>query len=145
MGFNGNMAPPMNHGPTSHAGLMVSRSGRVEGPWDLVNVSTDPATGVTRHFLDGESPGKGGDCEDENLYRDHRGYLHMISHCFYDKFPGGHSWSTDKTGKSGWEFSQTAAYTMAAQINGEPTNLSKRERPQVVQQNGTRMLNTGGP
>ena len=151
----------MNHGPTSHAGLMVSRSGKVEGPWDLVNVSRDPSTGVTRHFLDDQSPGTGGRCEDEDLYRDHRGYLHLISHCFCkivmlsrfaccasrlanpksitisdDKFPGGHGWTTDKTGASGWEFSQQPAYTFAAHLNGQDVRLGQRERPQVVLQNG---------
>ena len=32
LGFNGNMAPPLNKGGTSHAGLMVSRSGSWRGP-----------------------------------------------------------------------------------------------------------------
>ena len=33
LGFNGNMAPPLNKGGTSHAGLMVSRSGSWKGPY----------------------------------------------------------------------------------------------------------------
>lgn len=136
LGFNGNMAPPLNKGGTSHAGLMVSRSGSWRGPWDLVNVSAAsrevPSGGAlrpegTRHFLDDH-----GHAEDEVLYRDSRGNLHMLMHGFYDLFPGGHGWTTDKTGLSGWEFSTTAAYTMDAYLDGRPTKLSQRERPQLV-------------
>jgi hypothetical protein len=81
LGFNGNMAPPLNHGPTSHAGLMASRSGSWRGPYDLINVSADwLGSGGTppepvRHFLD-----EHGHAEDEVLYRDARGNLHMLFH-----------------------------------------------------------------
>jgi hypothetical protein len=76
------------------------------------------------------------------LYRDSRGHLHMLMHGFYDKFPGGHGWTTDSSGLTGWEFSDTAAYTFEAYldqmvIDGKPIMLGQRERPQVVIQNGS--------
>ena len=78
-----------------------------------------------------------GHAEDEVLYRDSRGHLHMLMHGFYDMFPGGHGWTTDKTGLTGWEFSSTAAYTMDAYLDGKLTKLGQRERPQVVVKNGS--------
>lgn len=130
LGFNGNFAPPNNKGNTSHAGLAVSRGGW-RGPYDLVNVSVAPATGEVRHYLDDH-----GHAEDEVLWRDHRGHIHMLMHGFYDEFPGGHGWTTDPDGITGWEFSATPAYTFAAHLNGKDVELSKRERPQVVIENG---------
>ncbi len=109
--------------------------------YDLVNVSAPshevPSGGALRpkglrHFLDDH-----GHAEDEVLYRDSRGDLHLLMHGFYDKFPGGHGWTTDKTGRTGWEFSETAAYTFAAFLDGKLTTLGQRERPQVVIQNGS--------
>ena len=129
LGFNGNLAPPLNHGPTSHAGLMVARSWR--GPYDLVNVSVDEPGGQTRHYLDDH-----GHAEDQVLYRDKRGNLHMLMHGFYDMFPGGHGWTTDKSGSTGWEFSSTAAYDFSAYLDGSQVVLTKRERPQVVLDDG---------
>ena len=109
--------------------------------YDLVNVSAPshevPSGGALRpvgqrHFLDDH-----GHAEDEVLYRDSRGHLHILMHGFYDMFPGGHGWTTDKTGLTGWEFSSTAAYTMEAYLDGKKTTLGQRERPQVVVQNGS--------
>ena len=148
LGFNGNMAPPLNHGNTSHAGLMASRSGSWRGPYDLVNVSDDWAgSGATppepvRHFLD-----EHGHAEDEVLYRDKRGNLHMLFHGFYDLFPGGHGWTTDTVGLSGWEFSMSPAYTFSAFFGGAQVTLGQRERPQVVLQDGviTALFNGARP
>jgi hypothetical protein len=62
----------------------------------------------------------------------------MLLHGFYDKFPGGHGWSTAADGKDGnsWEFSETAAYDFDVNLAGKNTRLGQRERPQVVMQEG---------
>ena len=70
-------------------------------------------------------------------YRDARDAVHMLLHGFYDEFVGAHGWTTDPAGITGWEFSATAAYTQAVNLDGNMTTLSRRERPQVVIQNGT--------
>jgi len=51
LGFNGNLAPPHNHGPTSHPGLLVSRGGDWAGPYDLAN-RTVPGSGTPVHYLE---------------------------------------------------------------------------------------------
>ena len=125
LGFNGNLAPPNNHGPTSHAGLMVSRGADWHGPYDFVNVSDRPEGW---HNLDTR-----GHNEDEDLFRDARGNLHLVSHGFYDLFPGAHGWTTDKTGATGWEFSSLPVYGFNVTMSGKKIKLGQRERPQLVQ------------
>eukprot|EP00928_Gymnodinium_smaydae_P057759 TRINITY_DN40983_c0_g1_i1.p1 TRINITY_DN40983_c0_g1~~TRINITY_DN40983_c0_g1_i1.p1 ORF type:complete len:461 (-),score=2.93 TRINITY_DN40983_c0_g1_i1:131-1471(-) len=124
LGFNGNLAPPNNHGPTSKPGLLHSSNG-VEGPYAFVNGS-----GSAGYFL--PTPNGRGFAEDSVLYRDRNGYPHMLIHGFYDEFPGGHGWTTDKSGLTGWEFSTTAAYGFDTFLDGKEVRLRRRERPQVV-------------
>jgi len=76
LGFNGNLAPPNNHGPTSHPGLLVSRSGHWAGPYDYANRSEGGA-GASVHYLTDN-----GFAEDSVLYRDRRGMVHMLLHGF---------------------------------------------------------------
>lgn len=92
LGFNGNLAPPNNHGPTSKPGLFASTTG-VEGKFIMLNGSS-VVDGVRQHYLTGSR----GYAEDPVLWRDPRGMPHMLLHGFYNLFPGGHGWSTDPTG-----------------------------------------------
>lgn len=92
LGFNGNLAPPNNHGPTSKPGLFASTTG-VDGKFTMLNGSS-VVGGVQQHYLSGDR----GFAEDSVLYRDSRGMPHMLLHGFYNEFPGGHGWSTDPTG-----------------------------------------------
>eukprot|EP00658_Telonema_sp_P-2_P020689 TRINITY_DN1819_c0_g1_i1.p1 TRINITY_DN1819_c0_g1~~TRINITY_DN1819_c0_g1_i1.p1 ORF type:complete len:388 (-),score=55.65 TRINITY_DN1819_c0_g1_i1:244-1407(-) len=128
LAFNGNLAPPKNHGPSSHPGIAVSMGGW-EGPFEFVN-QTDAATGKQVHYLEDH-----GYAEDSVVWRDMQGNTHMLMHGFYDKFPGVHGWSKD--GMTGWEFSATPAYGFEASLGGEQITLGQRERPQVVLLNGT--------
>eukprot|EP00038_Savillea_parva_P013949 m.213440 g.213440 ORF g.213440 m.213440 type:complete len:344 (+) comp26616_c0_seq1:770-1801(+) len=131
LGFNGNLAPPNNHGPTSHPGVLVSEAGLSwQGPFVFANRTR--SDGGTVHYLSDH-----GYAEDIVLYRDARDAVHMLLHGFYDEFVGAHGWTTDPAGITGWEFSATAAYTQAVNLDGNMTTLSRRERPQVVIQNGT--------
>ena len=76
LGFNGNLAPPNNHGPTSHPGLLVSRSGHWAGPYDYVNRSEGGGEASVHYLTDS------GFAEDSVLYRDRRGMVHMLLHGF---------------------------------------------------------------
>eukprot|EP00041_Stephanoeca_diplocostata_P018805 m.397379 g.397379 ORF g.397379 m.397379 type:complete len:424 (-) comp21128_c0_seq1:258-1529(-) len=122
MAYNGNFAPPDNHGTSSHPGLLISDNGW-QGPYRFWS-SPDG-----NHYLTDR-----GYAEDPVLYRDHRGHVHMLFHGFYDVFPGGHAWSRD--GLSQWEFSSTPAYTFDAVLDGVSVVLEQRERPQVLVEDG---------
>lgn len=65
LGFNGNLAPPNNHGPTSHPGILVSASDSWRGPYVLANRSTGDGRGAV-HYLEDH-----GYAEDSVLYVPH--------------------------------------------------------------------------